>query len=507
MGVEELIDGHVSSAQCTKAIKALTAHALKKQDERDEGELLPSKDEHVWLVIGTKTMHPEKKLKPRKIPLKHPLVDPRETSICLITKDPQREYKDLLKDKNINFVSRVVGLSKLKGKFRGFDARRALLNENGLFLADERVVPLLPKLLGSKFFNAKKQPIPVSLTANQLKTELERAVTSTYFHQNKGTCTAIKIGPLSDSFGVQKLIDNLAVALPAVVAAIKGGWDNIQNLHIKTSTSVALPIWTCELGTGKGGRWEGLTVDAEETDASEAKTSGKKRAQPEDDDESDEEEEEVKSKSKKTASASKDDAKSKAKAKDDAPPKKKRKHDEVEQPVASTSTKKDSTSKPKEASSKSVPAAKEKPASAPAAKEKPTSAPAASKAEKKSTASSRPKALSTAKADTPASAKTKAAVSASSSKIASAAKTTAPPALKSALRSSSAKSADSKKPASTKKTSFATAVSVRTMAGDASPAKKVVKGGAAKKDKVLSSGTRDKEKKMASLVASAKRRG
>lgn len=89
-------------------------------------------------------------------PVKHPLVDPREASICLITKDPQREYKELLAEKDVKFISRVVGIEKLKGKFRGFDARRALLNENGLFLADERVIPLLPKLLGSKFFQAKK---------------------------------------------------------------------------------------------------------------------------------------------------------------------------------------------------------------------------------------------------------------------------------------------------------------------------------------------------------------
>ena len=31
-----------------------------------------------------------------------------------------------------------------------------LLKENDLFLADERVVPLLPGLLGKKFFEAKK---------------------------------------------------------------------------------------------------------------------------------------------------------------------------------------------------------------------------------------------------------------------------------------------------------------------------------------------------------------
>ena len=47
-------------------------------------------------------------------------------------------------------------MEKLKGKFKPFEARRTLLKENGLFLADERVIPLLPKLLGTKWFEAKK---------------------------------------------------------------------------------------------------------------------------------------------------------------------------------------------------------------------------------------------------------------------------------------------------------------------------------------------------------------
>lgn len=56
----------------------------------------------------------------------------------------------------IRFISRVVGVTKLKGKFKPFEARRLLLKENDLFLADERVIPLLPGLLGKKFFEAKK---------------------------------------------------------------------------------------------------------------------------------------------------------------------------------------------------------------------------------------------------------------------------------------------------------------------------------------------------------------
>ena len=89
-------------------------------------------------------------------PLAHPTVDPRTTPVCLITKDPQRKYKDLLQEKNIKFVSRVVSITKLKGKFKPFEPRRQLMSEHGLFFADKSVIPLLPGLLGKVFFKAKK---------------------------------------------------------------------------------------------------------------------------------------------------------------------------------------------------------------------------------------------------------------------------------------------------------------------------------------------------------------
>jgi len=222
-----LIDSKVSTAQCKLAVDALLKHALAHQAVKEQDELLPDRTEqYVWLVVSVKKMFPERKLKPFKMyvpisllplrksehlapnsPLSHPLIDPRTTSICLITKDPQREYKDLLESSNIKFISRVIGVQKLKGKFKPYETRRMLLKENGLFLADDRVIPLLPGLLGKVFFNAKKyvnppttvthsltnnpsrQPIPVCLTRKDLKGELERAVSSTYFHQNQGTCS------------------------------------------------------------------------------------------------------------------------------------------------------------------------------------------------------------------------------------------------------------------------------------------------------------------------------
>ncbi|KAF5382679.1 hypothetical protein D9615_003055 [Tricholomella constricta] len=250
MAKAELIDERVLVSQCKLAINALHTHELKKEQQLQETELLPGKEPNIWLNISVKKIPSGHKFKPAKIPIAHPLIDPRTTPICLITKDPQREYKDLLETHKIKFISRVVGIEKLKGKFKPFEARRMLLKENGLFLADERIVPLLPKLLGVKWFEAKKQPIPVCLKRKDLKGELERAVSSTYMNQNRGTCTSVKIATLSQS--PTQILANLKLALPAIAKQISGGWENVQALHIKTNSSISLPIWSCNLTEAEG---------------------------------------------------------------------------------------------------------------------------------------------------------------------------------------------------------------------------------------------------------------
>jgi ribosome biogenesis protein UTP30 len=95
---------------------------------------------------------------------------------------------------------------------------------------------------------------------------------------------SIKIAPVS--FTPAQVLENLTTALPNVIKHIKGGWDNIQSLNIKTGTSVSLPIWSCELGSGEGGRWAGMvgaSEESEEGDSSEEEVAvvpkeGKKRA-------------------------------------------------------------------------------------------------------------------------------------------------------------------------------------------------------------------------------------
>ena len=67
MAVDDLIDYHVSVKQCKRAIKALHTHALKISKAKEEKELLPGKEENIWLVLSVKKTTPEKKLKPHKM--------------------------------------------------------------------------------------------------------------------------------------------------------------------------------------------------------------------------------------------------------------------------------------------------------------------------------------------------------------------------------------------------------------------------------------------------------
>ena len=60
----DLLDSHVCLRQCQLAVEALHKHQLKVEKERQENELLPSKEQFVWLVLTVKKIHPKMKIMP-----------------------------------------------------------------------------------------------------------------------------------------------------------------------------------------------------------------------------------------------------------------------------------------------------------------------------------------------------------------------------------------------------------------------------------------------------------
>lgn len=226
----------ISNVQVGKAVNALLKH-LKNESESEE--LLPTIT-NLWIILTLEEMPTRVSLKPVPIKLPHSII-PSDASVCLFSKDPQSETKELVKALSLSRSVKVIGVSKLRSKYKPFEAKRALLDSFDLFLADERVLPVLPRLLGKKFFLKKKQPVPIQVKKSSLIQNLEDMFSSTFLHYSNGICISVRIG--TTGLGAQENIENIMVGIEEIVKKIPKKWDNIQSIHLKSSESVALPIY------------------------------------------------------------------------------------------------------------------------------------------------------------------------------------------------------------------------------------------------------------------------
>ena len=189
---------------------------------------------------------------PSVLPHSH-LVDTKD--VCVITRDLEKglkvdheasvnHFKELLEEKQVE-VSSVISLRELKVEYKPFEAKTALCHRHEAFLADVRIIRLLPKFLGKAFYKRKKFPIQVNLQAHDLQKEFDKAIrTVTLPAHNKGSCTQLTIG--HTSMKSNHLIDNILQATEVLSKKYPGGWENIRSIHLKTETSMSIPLYMCK---------------------------------------------------------------------------------------------------------------------------------------------------------------------------------------------------------------------------------------------------------------------
>ncbi|KAI2777317.1 ribosomal protein L1 [Daldinia loculata] len=271
----------VDPNQSLKASKALLAHMKKASEEAANSEkrnLLAdpeeaSKEVPIWLTLTTKRhIADSRRLKPGKIVVPHPLNTDSEATICLITAEPQRAYKNLVASDEFpaelrKRVTRVIDVSKLKAKFKAYEAQRKLYNEHDIFLGDTRIINRLPGILGKTFYGTTaKRPIPVEIQARvpksdgkrvkrtkdaenpntatpiQLAGEIERAAGAALVNLSPTVNTAIRIG--NASLTAEQIAENVEVVAKNLVEKfVPGKWKNVRGIYIKGPETAALPIW------------------------------------------------------------------------------------------------------------------------------------------------------------------------------------------------------------------------------------------------------------------------
>jgi hypothetical protein len=138
--------GKLDREQLTRAVHALLTHV-----ERENAQGLLDGEAPINVLFSTKqvpkAVGKATASKPVPLPLPHPFVSLETADICLFTTDPQREFKDKLAEQGLR--AKVIGVSKLKKKYHPYEAKRELCAAYDIFLADARILPMLPPLLGA----------------------------------------------------------------------------------------------------------------------------------------------------------------------------------------------------------------------------------------------------------------------------------------------------------------------------------------------------------------------
>jgi ribosome biogenesis protein UTP30 len=227
---------HLNVGLVSKAVKSL----LKYVHGKDQKAQLFENDDFISLIITlNKIPEKAKNYKPMPVPLAHPLHD-ENIEVCFFVKDPIKQYKEMFEQVGVS-PKKILSPAKLKAKYNNFEARRKLLGSFDLFLCDEALSNTLPKYLGREFFKSKRYPVSIKISQTSIAKKYENILKCTFVTIPSGSCLNVRIA--RTTMTEQQVAENITQSINDVVAKLPKKWSNVRSISIKTSDSVALPIY------------------------------------------------------------------------------------------------------------------------------------------------------------------------------------------------------------------------------------------------------------------------
>ncbi|XP_028423633.1 ribosomal L1 domain-containing protein 1 [Perca flavescens] len=235
-------------AQVKKAVQALQAF-LKTKSTSDSLFL----DETQQISMLFTLWKIPKVAQSIRIPLPHGQRSDTD-DICLFTKDEpnmtseqtQRFYRKLLEEKGVKNITEIIPYKALRTEYKPYEAKRRLLSNCDLFLSDDRIRRLLPSHLGKHFYQRKKEPLSVNLQSKHLARDIQRVIQGTSLKvTNKGCCCMARVAHAGMT--ADEVTDNIEAAVQTVAAKLRTKGPVMKLIHIKSQTSVSLPIYTSDL--------------------------------------------------------------------------------------------------------------------------------------------------------------------------------------------------------------------------------------------------------------------
>ncbi|KAB5555498.1 hypothetical protein PHYPO_G00034910 [Pangasianodon hypophthalmus] len=233
--------------QVKKAVQALQAY-LKSSSCKT---LLLNEAQQICLLLTFWKI--PKQEQTIRIPLPHALRN-ESVEVCLFTRDEpnmtadqtERFYKKLLTQSGVKFMPQVIPFKVLKTEYKPFEAKRKLLGNFDIFLADARIRRRLPSHIGKHFYERKKAPLSVDLRSKHLARDLDRLVQGTTLTINKkGSCCLVRVA--HSGMTTDEIVENIVTAVSTISTKLHMKGKSIKIIHLKSHTSVALPIYSSDL--------------------------------------------------------------------------------------------------------------------------------------------------------------------------------------------------------------------------------------------------------------------
>lgn len=245
--MEDLLDSKTVKMSM-KALMTLMESKKKKKDELMEAE-------RVCAVVSLKKMPdlPLGKWKHIVIKMPHcPIAE--KPSVCLFVKDLQKKrkfddesaivhYKDYLRKRGIDFIDEIIPFHMLRTEFKPYELKRQLANRHDKFLADDRIYPYLPKLLGKKFIEKRGVPVQLKLEGKKFSKKQLQGLVSSHALRLKSMSTSYHVPIGNSDMPRPHLIANIMKLCKTLGKHVPGGWNNVRSIVIKGDRTMAIPCY------------------------------------------------------------------------------------------------------------------------------------------------------------------------------------------------------------------------------------------------------------------------
>jgi len=239
----------VAKKQVCAAVNALKEVLSKTMDEAQQNIMKPK-----FLLRVNMHKVTVKKNKTVLIHLPNPIFSKNTTEICVFTKDLTKKSEiEETEDFFANFFQehalvtpKIIALDSLNKNYKSHEQRLKLCRSYDLFLADDRIVRLLPNRLGTKFYKKRKFPLSLQLTGEGFAARFQNILESTkWLVTGNGSCSQLTVANYEHT--VEEITNNIVDVLSVVAQTCERGWANIRSIDVKTESSIAVPIYRNEV--------------------------------------------------------------------------------------------------------------------------------------------------------------------------------------------------------------------------------------------------------------------